>query len=208
MRWPYDSADRSAGINFVMSCTDCHEAHGSDQGGMVRERFNVNANGDCGTGGDSDPNGENCSDGGNWNSFCNACHNYYGGQHAGMSCGNASCHEANSLHRIIHTVDSGAGTQLMLTAAGNESSYQKPDFTPEIDTVEGHVGSNVLTVRFRASQQGAGGGRAFTQIRICPGRFRQTISGSSMQTVITRRVSPASLTRPVRKLPSLRLTSL
>jgi len=156
MRWPYDSADRSAGINFVLSCTDCHEAHGSNRGGMVRERFNVNSNGDCGTGGDSNPNGENCADGGNWNAFCNACHYYYGGQHTGMSCGNASCHEANSIHRIIHTVDSGANTQLMLTASGYESSFQRPDFTPEIDSVEGYAGSNKLTVTFRPSQNGTG----------------------------------------------------
>jgi hypothetical protein len=104
MRWPYETADRAAGINFVMACTDCHEAHGSNRGGMIRERFAVNDNGACGTG--SSP-GENCSDGGNWNSYCNACHYYYGGQHAGMSCGNASCHEANSLHRIIAALNSG-----------------------------------------------------------------------------------------------------
>jgi hypothetical protein len=156
MRWPYDSADRGAGVNFVMACTDCHEAHGSNRGGMVRERFNVNANGDCGAGGDPDPNGESCADGGNWNSYCNACHYYYGGQHAGMSCGNASCHEANSPHRIIHTTDSGAGTQLMLTAAGYEGNFQRPDFTPEIDTVTGHLGSDELEVTFRPSQGSTG----------------------------------------------------
>ncbi|MBI5117515.1 hypothetical protein HZA56_13650 [Candidatus Poribacteria bacterium] len=154
MRWPYDSADRSAGINFVMSCTDCHEAHGSSRGGIVRERFNVTADGDCGTGGSS-TTGENCADGGNWNSFCGACHWYYGGQHADMSCGNASCHEVNSLHRIIHT-GGGGTTQLMLTAAGYESSYVKPDFTPEIASVSGHTGSNTLTVTFRPSRGSVG----------------------------------------------------
>jgi len=117
---------------------------------MIRERFAVNPNGDCGTGGDSGPGsqGENCTDGGNWNSYCNACHYYYGGQHAGMSCGTASCHEANSLHRIIHTVDSGSATHLRITAAGYEGDYHRPDFTPEILSVEGSAGSSELLVTF------------------------------------------------------------
>ncbi len=149
MRWPYDSASRNAGINFVLSCTDCHEAHGADRGSMIRERLNVNAYGDCGAGGDTDPNGENCNDGSNWNSFCNICHYYYGGQHAGMSCGNASCHETNSIHRIIHSGRSGS-TQLNLTAAGYESNYERPDFTPDIISVVGHIGSDILTVTFES----------------------------------------------------------
>jgi predicted CXXCH cytochrome family protein len=140
MRWPYDSAYRSAGINFVMACTDCHEAHGSNRGGIVRERFNVNANGDCGTGGNPNPDGENCSDGGNWNSYCNACHYYYGGQHAGMSCGNASCHEANSPHRIIHVTHSG-GTNLW-------QEPSRPTYTPEIASVQGEIDSYDLMVTF------------------------------------------------------------
>ena len=57
-------------------------------------------------------------------------------KYAGMSCGNASCHETNSIHRIIHVTDSGAGTQLMLTASGYESNYERPDFTPEIVSAE------------------------------------------------------------------------
>jgi predicted CXXCH cytochrome family protein len=158
MRWPYDSADRGAGINFVMACTDCHEAHGSNRGSMIRERFNVNDSGACGTGGSS---GENCSDGGNWNSFCNTCHYYYGGQHAGMSCGNASCHEANSIHRIKKN-GGGGSTQLIVTAAGYESSFVRPDFTPEIISVIGYIGSNDLEATFRASQYGTGSPGIFT----------------------------------------------
>jgi predicted CXXCH cytochrome family protein len=131
MRWPYDSADRGAGINFVMSCTDCHESHGSNGGGMMRAGLN--------------------GDGGNWNSFCNTCHYYYGGQHAGMSCGNASCHEANSIHRIVKN-GGGGGRQLMLTSAGYEANYIPPDFTPEIESVTGHINSDQLTVNFRPSE--------------------------------------------------------
>jgi predicted CXXCH cytochrome family protein len=141
MRWPYESASRNAGINFVMACTDCHEAHGSNRGGMIRERLNVNANGDCGTGGNSNPDGENCTDGGNWNSFCNICHYYYGGQHAGMSCGTASCHERNSIHRIKKNGEYSGGTYLW-------SEPSRPTTTPEIEKVEGNIGSNILTVTF------------------------------------------------------------
>lgn len=136
MRWPYETAERIAGINFVMSCTDCHEAHGSDRGSMIRERFNTNSQGACGTG----SNGQNCVDAGNWNSYCNACHYYYGGQHNGMSCGSASCHEVNSLHRIIHNTESG-GTSLW-------KEPSRASFTPDIENIFGTIGSNELTVYF------------------------------------------------------------
>ncbi len=119
MRWPYESADRNAGINFVMSCTDCHEAHGSNGASMLRSTVNAYGPGTS-----------------NWNTMCNNCHYYYGGQHAGMSCANASCHEANSIHRIIH----------------NTASYSKylwtPPGVPEITEVDGASGSNLLTVTF------------------------------------------------------------
>ncbi len=165
MRWPYDSAQRNAGINFVLSCTDCHEAHRANRSSMIRERFQVNANGDCGTGGDasSATYGENCNDGGLWNNFCNTCHYFYGGHHEDMSCGNASCHEANSIHRIIHSgADSGSGTQLHLTERADKDNYIAPAFTPEIESVDGHIGSNELTVNFRASESGAGTAGIFT----------------------------------------------
>jgi predicted CXXCH cytochrome family protein len=130
MRWPYDSADRGAGINFVLSCTDCHEAHGASGSSMLRPVVNNYTPGTS-----------------IWNTFCNACHYYYGGQHAGMSCANASCHEAVSIHRIIHVTHSG-GTQLMLTASGYEGNYERPTFTPDIISVEGYIGSDILTITF------------------------------------------------------------
>ena len=71
---------------------------------MIRERLNTNDAGACGTGTSS---GENCKDGSNWNSFCNTCHYYYSPFHAGMSCGTASCHVANSIHRMSSTGKGG-----------------------------------------------------------------------------------------------------
>ena len=118
MRWPYESADRNAGINFVMSCTDCHEAHGSNIGSMLRTNPNN------GTGSTI------------WNTMCNNCHYYYGGQHAGMSCGNASCHEDNSIHRIIHVTHS------------NSKFLWTPPGVPAIVEVDGASGSDKLDVTF------------------------------------------------------------
>jgi hypothetical protein len=123
MRWPYESADRNAGINFVMSCTDCHEAHGSTVGAMLRTTVN------------------NGPGSGIWNTMCNNCHYYYGYQHAGMSCGNASCHEANSIHRIIHVTHS-------------PDSYlweepSRPITTPEIENIIGAINSDELLVIFK-----------------------------------------------------------
>ena len=122
MRWPYDSAERNAGINFVLSCTDCHEAHGSGIPSMLRGTVN---------------NGPGSR---TWNTMCNNCHYYYGYHHAGMSCATASCHEATSIHRILHTTNS-PGTYLW-------TEPSKPTTTPEILSVESVLGSNELLVTF------------------------------------------------------------
>ena len=99
-RGPFLQEERIAGANFVLACIDCHEAHGADRGSFVRERLNENESGACGTG--SEP-GQNCTDGSNWNSFCNICHYYYSDWHAGMSCGNASCHVSSRMNLVGST---------------------------------------------------------------------------------------------------------
>jgi len=154
MQWPYETADRSAGINYVLSCTDCHEAHGSDRGAMMRERFNVTPNGDCGTGTNSDPDGENCGDGSNWRNFCGGCHHFQGGQHfAAAQCGSATCHTSNSIHRIRNVMQS-PDTRLQLTRDDEAGLYQRPDFTPDILQVLGDANSAVLTVTFKTGVWG------------------------------------------------------
>jgi hypothetical protein len=75
---PYYQEERISGVNFVLSCTDCHEAHGSTIQSLIR--LNPNE----GTGST------------NWLTMCNNCHSFYSDFHAGMSCGNASCHGANA----------------------------------------------------------------------------------------------------------------
>jgi len=83
----YNHEERIAGVNFALSCTDCHTGHGT------------------GTLGRSNVNGGSFS--GNWNSMCNNCHYYYSDWHAGMACGNASCHVSNSIHRADKMTGSG-----------------------------------------------------------------------------------------------------
>ncbi len=89
-RAPYDHDERVAGANFTLSCTDCHEAHGSSVSSMIR----------------SNPNGGTGTE--IWNTMCNNCHYYYSDWHAGMSCGTASCHVSNSIHRMSSYSGSGA----------------------------------------------------------------------------------------------------
>ena len=90
----YSPNVRNEGGNFVMSCTDCHEAHGGPYR-MMRESVNGRGNNPT-----------------NWqgsNGICNACHYTWSSFHAGMSCGTASCHVSNSLHGMGAAGSSNGG---------------------------------------------------------------------------------------------------
>lgn len=100
-RNPYRHEERIAGANFVLSCTDCHEAHGS----TIRSMIRPNPNGGVGST--------------VWNNMCNSCHYYYSEWHAGMSCASVSCHGAppnnnrfpagsDSIHGMGRRTGSGA----------------------------------------------------------------------------------------------------
>ena len=88
----YSPSMRNASVNFVMSCTDCHEAHGGPYRIM---RDSVNGRG-------NNPTDWNGDDG-----ICNACHYMWSDWHAGMSCGVASCHVSNSPHGMGSAGDPG-----------------------------------------------------------------------------------------------------
>ncbi len=88
-RKPYNHEERVSGANFTMACVDCHEAHGSGVSSMLRGTVN------------SGPGTQI------WNTMCNNCHYYYSDWHAGMSCGTASCHISNSIHRAGSMGSSG-----------------------------------------------------------------------------------------------------
>ncbi len=92
-RTPYHDVKFNA-QNAVLACIDCHEAHGSNRGSFVRERFNTTDDGGCGAG----SNGQNCTDASDWRANCNVCHYHYGQWHdTGPTggCGLSSCHAGN-----------------------------------------------------------------------------------------------------------------
>ena len=45
VRGAYSAAERNAGLNFTLCCTDCHEAHGSDKYSLMRKSLNAKFDG-------------------------------------------------------------------------------------------------------------------------------------------------------------------
>ncbi len=73
-RGPYHQEDRIGGANFILSCTDCHEAHGSNWSSMVRSELNDTE----GSGVPGWPDSPYFV-----NDACNSCHYYRSDWHAG-----------------------------------------------------------------------------------------------------------------------------
>ncbi|MEW6601281.1 MAG: cytochrome c3 family protein [Nitrospirota bacterium] len=122
-RAPFNHEERIAGANFALSCTNCHEAHGSSAGALLR----TNPNNGTGTI--------------IWNTMCNNCHYYYSDWHAGMSCGNASCHVSDSSDRMYYT-----GTNTLHRMGNRYGSGGTRTFNPDL----------VLDYRFENSLKDSG----------------------------------------------------
>lgn len=92
-RGPFNHEERIAGANFILSCSDCHVTHESGIGAKLRSTVNNSPGSTI------------------WNTECNACHWYYSDWHAGMSCGNASCHQNKRIpgSNSIHGIDKNTG---------------------------------------------------------------------------------------------------
>lgn len=92
----YNQDERIAGVNFVLSCTDCHVVH-EEYGGKIRPVINGGTN----------------SGAGEWKTLCGNCHWFYSVDYLGADnahsykvagggmkgCGSASCHEFSSIHQ-------------------------------------------------------------------------------------------------------------
>ena len=75
-RSSYDHEERVGGANFTLSCTDCHEAHGSDAYSFLRSVVNDRP----GSGVQGWPDSPSFT-----NDICDSCHYYYSDWHAGFS---------------------------------------------------------------------------------------------------------------------------
>jgi hypothetical protein len=118
--------ERIQGINYVMVCTDCHDGHGGGQS-LFKDDINANASDTC-------ERGLSASGAPSWNTICNQCHYYYGGHHAGMSCGNASCHERNSIHKAKKM---GSGGDVIIVFDGSDCSFPPASSDPVIGGLVG-----------------------------------------------------------------------
>jgi predicted CXXCH cytochrome family protein len=143
-RNPFTQDERIGGANFVLSCSDCHVTHEAGIGGKLRTTVN---------------NGPGTTI---WNTMCNNCHYYYSDWHAGMSCGNASCHGNNSRlpgANSIHGMDRRTG------ASGTRT------FNPDL----------VLDMRFENNLTDSGTWRMHGTWRVTNGGFTSGRFGKAIE---------------------------
>jgi hypothetical protein len=142
-RAPYYQEERIAGANFVLSCTDCHESHGSGVRSMIRS----NPNGGTGTT--------------IWNTMCNNCHYYYSDWHAGMSCASVSCHGAPPNNpRFPAGSDSIHGMSRKTGAAGTRTFNRDLVVDMRFENDLNDSGSWRLHGRFSVANGAFGAGKA------------------------------------------------
>jgi hypothetical protein len=72
LRAPYDDASKEAGDNYVVSCTDCHEPHGSPNRPQLIRRF-INGEAVAVETADCDPSLREGTENG-WKALCGRCH--------------------------------------------------------------------------------------------------------------------------------------
>jgi predicted CxxxxCH...CXXCH cytochrome family protein len=117
---PFNSDDRMAGVNYVLSCLDCHESHGSNIGQMIRSKINNVVS-------ENDPSELR------WGTICAKCH--YTRAHYGGGCATGSCHgNIISIHRNFTT--------------NSVDICLRPPEPRVLEKVEGEVGSDQLTLTF------------------------------------------------------------
>ncbi len=171
IRAPFKQEERMAGANYVLSCTNCHEAHGSSNSSMIR----------------TNPNGKNVNfntgffPGSTWRTLCTSCHFMFSDWHADNSnmsdsytaylnrepgdiwfgCGyggTAACHGVSPRSAAV-----GAGTlhQMYFPGTQNGTRIWNPDLVVDMRFENNNLndsGSWYMHGRWQSQYEGGGAG--------------------------------------------------